>query len=80
MIMSNDTLTRSGVTLGKPSDTDPMAAPVPTIFGRNVRFARYLRQWSGPLSSQMRDDLSRNDLRGLDAFFYLSSNDPTPGQ
>ena len=40
------------------------------------RVDTYMRSWIGPLSSQMRDDIGRNDFRGLEVMFYLLVNDP----
>lgn len=68
------------VSLGKISDNNPIFNPG-RVYGSYVgKINRYLRQWDGPLTRQTEDDLRKNDLRGLENFLYLASNDPTPGQ
>lgn len=66
------------VRLSKITDNNPLFN---RANGSHVgKINRYLRQWSGPLSAQTRQDLKTNDLRGLSTFLYLATNDPTPGQ
>lgn len=66
----------AGVSLSKPTDTGDHRV----TGGDTTKIDNYLSQWEGPLSDQTRDDLSKNDLRGLDNVLYLMIFDPTPGQ
>lgn len=66
------------VSLGK--RTDHLSIYRHRVGNYGSRMFAYLSQWSGPLSDQTREDLARNDLRGLDNLFYLITNDPSPGQ
>jgi hypothetical protein len=68
------------VSLRKPYDDQMLYRPgrVPGSYVGKIN--RYLDQWSGPLSDQTREDLRRNDLRGLDNLFYLIAHDPSPGE
>lgn len=64
---------RSGVSLAKATDVTMVAGDDTT------KIDKYLEQWYGPMSDQTRDDLAKNDLRGLDNVLYLMIWDPTPG-
>lgn len=64
---------RSGVSLAKTTDATMVAGDDTT------KIDKYLGQWYGPMSDQTRDDLAKNDLRGLDNVLYLMIWDPTPG-
>jgi hypothetical protein len=66
------------VTLRKITDNNPLFYRANGSYVGHVN--RYLRLWEGPLSDQTREDLTKNDLRGLDNFLYLTRWDPTPGQ
>lgn len=66
----------AGVTLVKPTDLQDHRVSG----GDTTKIDNYLGQWDGPMSDQTRDDLAKNDLRGLDNVLYLMIYDPTPGQ
>lgn len=68
----------AGVSLAKPTDTNPLVSGVREP--GTARVDAYLKGWDGPLSDQTREDLAKNDLRGLDNLLYLAYWDPTPGQ
>jgi hypothetical protein len=68
----------SGVSLAKVTDNDGSDHYV--TGGDTTKIDNYLGAWYGPMSDQTRDDLARNDLRGLDNVLYLMVWDPTPGQ
>lgn len=66
----------SGVSLAKATDDQPKI----NSGDDTSKIDGYLHLWSGPLTTQVRYDLARNNLNGLDGLLYLASNDPTPGQ
>jgi hypothetical protein len=66
----------TGVDLAKATDNEDHRV----TGGDTTKIDNYLGQWEGPVSDQTRDDLAKNDLRGLDNVLYLMEYDPTPGQ
>lgn len=66
----------TGVSLTKITDNNPLFNRANGSYVGKIN--RYFRTWSGPLSDQTRDDLAKNDLRGLYNFLYLAANDPHP--